>query len=133
MRVIETHLDRKVDIRGTHNRQISAIPLVTAGGVTKTITGKVTVIMHQNAHHGKNKIICYSPQIEHYKNIVDDLSIKIGGGQFITTLDKHKTTMHIRGALYYMSLSPYTDKEWITLPHVILTSDACWDPTFLDY
>ena len=38
-RVIETHLDRKVDIRGIDNHQISATPLVNAGGLTKTITG----------------------------------------------------------------------------------------------
>ena len=32
MRVIETYLDHKVEIRGIDNHQISAIPLVTSGG-----------------------------------------------------------------------------------------------------
>ena len=41
VRAIKTHPDRKVDIRGIENHQISAIPLVTAGGVTTTITGEV--------------------------------------------------------------------------------------------
>ena len=39
MRFIETHPDRKVDIRGVDNHQISAILLATAGGLTTTITG----------------------------------------------------------------------------------------------
>ena len=45
-RVIETHPDRKVDIRGIDNHEITAIALVTAVGVTSTITGEVIVIMH---------------------------------------------------------------------------------------
>ena len=93
VRVIETNPDLKVDTCGTENHQISAIPLVTAGGVTTTTTGKVIVIMHQLACHGKNKTINSSPQIDHYKNIVDDRSIKVCGGQHITTLDKHKIHM----------------------------------------
>ena len=40
--------------------------------------------------------------------------------------------IHIRGTVPYMTLRPYTDKEWSTLPPVILTSDIDWYPTFLD-
>ena len=39
VRVIETHTDHKVDIRGVDNHEIATIPLVTAGGLTSTITG----------------------------------------------------------------------------------------------
>ena len=28
---------------------------------------------------------------------------------------------------------PYTDEEWETLPHVIMSSDQDWDPTVLDH
>ena len=59
IRVIQTHSDRKVDIRGAENHKISAISLVTAGGVTTTITGEVIVIMHQCACHGKNKPLMF--------------------------------------------------------------------------
>ncbi len=31
-----------------------------------------------------------------------------------------------------MSIRPYTDREWDTLPHVILTADIDWDPTIID-
>ena len=64
-RVIDTYPDHNVDIRGIDNYQISAIPLETAGGVTSTITGEVIAIMHQHAHHDKNKTINSSPQIEY--------------------------------------------------------------------
>ena len=31
-----------------------------------------------------------------------------------------------------MQMRPYTDKEWLELPHVILTSDVEWDPSLYD-
>ena len=64
VRFIETYTDGKVDICGVDNHQISVIPLVAAGGVTKTITGAVIVIIHQCACHGKNKTINSSSKIE---------------------------------------------------------------------
>ena len=110
-RVIETHLDRKVDIRAIENHEITVIPLVTVGGVTSTIRGEVILIMHQYAYHGENKTIHSSPQIEHSKNIVDDRSIKVGGGQHITTLDNYKIPISIRGTLPCIPLRLCTDKE----------------------
>ena len=115
MRFIETHSDRKVDIHGMNNHLIYAMSLVTTGGITTNKTGEIIVIMHQHAHHGTNKTIHYFPQIEHCKNVVDDHSIKVGGRQHITTLDKHKMPISIRGELPYMSLRAYTDKEWRSL------------------
>ena len=49
VRVIETHPNRKVYIRGIDNHEITDIPLLTAGEVTSTATGDVIVIMHQCA------------------------------------------------------------------------------------
>ena len=106
-RVVETRPDRKVEIRGMNNYQISSIPLVTTG-VPTTITGEVTLIMHQHAQHGKNKPIHFFPQIEHYKNTSYDYSIKFGGGQNITTLDKHKISMSI--------LSHYPTHHYFFMP-----------------
>ena len=31
-----------------------------------------------------------------------------------------------------MTIKPYTNDEWNTLPHAVLTSDAEWDPSVLD-
>ena len=44
-RVIETHPESKVDIRGIDNHHISAMPLATTGGVT-TMICELIVIMH---------------------------------------------------------------------------------------
>ena len=57
VRVIETHTNCKVYIRVIDNHDINAIPLVTAGGVTSTITGEKMLIIHQHAQHGKKKTI----------------------------------------------------------------------------
>ena len=64
--------------------------------------------MHQHAHHGNNITTHSSPYIEHYKNVVDDCSIKVSDGKHITTLKTHKNPMHVRGELPYMPLCPYT-------------------------
>ena len=87
VRVIDENPDRTVDFSGTDNHEIASITLVTAGGVTLNTSGEVITIMHHHEYHWKNKIIYASPQIEHYKNKVDDRSIKVGGGKHVTTLD----------------------------------------------
>ena len=63
------------------------MPLVTTGGVALHVSEEEIFIMYQCASHGKNKIIHSYLQIEHYNNTVDDKSIKVGGGQHVTTLD----------------------------------------------
>jgi len=40
--------------------------------------------------------------------------------------------MNIRDGLPYIALHPFTDAEWDSLPHVILTGDTDWDPSMLD-
>ena len=53
------------------------------------------LIMHQYAYHPKCAAIHSSAQIEHYKNVADDRTIKVGGGQHITALDNYKTPISI--------------------------------------
>jgi hypothetical protein len=40
--------------------------------------------------------------------------------------------LDIVSGLPFLKMRPFTDSEWHTLPHVILTSDADWDPSVLD-
>ena len=56
VRVIENHADRKFDIHGTDDHDVTSIPMVTSGGVVSTITGKIVVIIHQHTCNGKKKI-----------------------------------------------------------------------------
>ena len=88
--------------------------------------------MHQCDFCGKNKTIRSLPQIQFYKNKLEDRLIKVDGSQHINILDKCKTYISIRNALPCTPLRPCNDYEWENLPHVILTSDKDWDPTSLD-
>jgi len=73
-----------------------------------------------------------SAQMEHYKNIVDDKSVRVGGKQSIKTLDGYIIPLSICNGLAYMDMHVPSLKEYAELPHVVLTSDIEWDPTVLD-
>jgi hypothetical protein len=89
--------------------------------------------MHQYVYLGKGKTIHSSVQVEHFGNNVNDKSVKVKGGkQCITTLDGFAIPLQIRGGLAYLDMHPPDDKELETLPHVVLTSDAEWNPTIVD-
>jgi hypothetical protein len=74
-----------------------------------------------------------SGQLEWYKQELDDKSIKVGGKQHIKTLDGNVIPLDIKSGLPYFKMRPYTDKEWDSLPHVILARDCDWNPSVLDY
>ena len=106
---------------------------MTARGIIKTQHGPAIAILHQYAYTGQGKTIHSSGQLEWYKNDVNDKSIKVAGGlQCILTSDGYVIPISIRDGLPYITLCPFTDEEWDSLPHVILTSDADWDPSMLD-
>ena len=123
---------RQVDVQGIDNHQMVNIPIVTAGAVVNTQKGEVIVIMNQYAYPGKGKTIHSSPQLEAHKQIVHDKARKVGGQQHIQTLDGYIIPLNIRSGLPYMTMRPFTNKEWDELPHVILTADTDWDPSILD-
>ena len=107
---------RQVDVQGIDNHQIVDIPIVTAGAVVKTQRGEVIIILHQYAYTGKGKTIHSSGQMEWYKQIVDDKSVKVGGKQHIKTLEGYVIPLDIKSGLPYVKMRPYTDAEWDTLP-----------------
>jgi len=73
-------------------------------------------------------------QLEAYKQDVNDRSLRTPGGglQRILTVDGYEIPLVIRNGLPYLNIRPYTDREFDTLPHVIMTSDNDWDPSVLD-
>jgi hypothetical protein len=98
-----------------------------------TNRGPVVAIMHQYAYTGKGETIHSCGQLEWCKNDVDDRFIKVPGGlQRIQTNAGYVIPINIQNGLPYVKMRPYTDEEWDTLPHVILTSDVNWDPAVLD-
>ena len=88
--------------------------------------------MHQYAIYGKGKSIHSSPQLEHYGVKVDDRSLKVGGGQRITTLEGYDIPLQFRIGLAYFETKKPTVNVLEEYPHVILTSDTDWDPSILD-
>jgi hypothetical protein len=84
-------------------------------------------------HTGKGKTIHSSGQLEWVKQEVDDKFIKVGGKHRIKTLDGYVIPLDIKSGLPYIKMQPYTDKEWDSLPHVILTGDGNWNPSVLDH
>ena len=125
---------RMVDIRGIGNHHCNKIDIGTVGGVVHTHKGHVIAIMHQYALLNKGSTIHSPCQLEWYKNDVNDKSSLVPGGlQRIQTLDGYIIPLHIKDGLARLNIRPYTDHEWDTLPHVILTSELEWDPSVLDH
>jgi hypothetical protein len=80
--------------------------------------------MHQYAYHPQQ-----GRSIHSSANDVNDKSIHIPGGlQRIQTVDGYVFPLSIQDGLPYLGMRPYTDVEYESLPHVILTSDVDWDP-----
>ena len=131
-KVIGTY-EWKVDVTGIDNHEINDLKMVDAAAVVKTQKGMVVAIFKQYAYHGLNRTIHSSGQIEHFKNKVHDRSITVGGRQCIVTLEGYVIPIDIINGLPYIKMTPPTDEQMETLPHVILTSGAKWDPRVLDH
>ena len=133
MRVI-AETDRIVDVTGVNNHQATDLKIVSAGGVVKSNRGELIAIVHQSAHMPNvNKSILASPQLESYGNEVNEGSIKTGGRQRIVTPEGHIIPIDITNGLPNTPMRPFTDEEFDTLPHVILTADENWDPRVNDH
>jgi hypothetical protein len=131
-RLIDKSL-RSVHIQGIDNHMIKDVPIGTVGAVVNTQRGEVIAIMHQYAYTGKGGTIHSSGQLEWCGNNVNNHSIKIDGGrQRLTTPDGYVIPINVRHGLPYITMCPFTDKEFEELPHVLWTNEDDWDPTSLD-
>ena len=125
--------DRKVDVSGIDNHELTGLKIVTAGGVVKSQRGEIIVILNQFAYIPGGKTILSCPQLEAFGMDVDDRSKKLQRGeQCITTLEGFVIPMNFVNGLPYIPIRPFTNAEWNSLPHVILTSDEEWDPSIID-
>jgi hypothetical protein len=84
--------------------------------------------MHQYAYHlQQGRSIHSSCQLDSFANDGNDKLIHITGGlQCIQTVDGYVFHLSIRDGLPYLSMRPYRDVEYVSPPHVILTSDVDW-------
>ena len=124
VRVIDRSF-RSVDIQGIDNHQLRDVSIGSVGGVVHTHCGPVIAIFHQYALYGKGSSIHAPVQLEHFKNTVDEKSLHAGGTQCITSHDgQYIIPLAIRNGLARLTIRPYTDDEWDTLPHIVLTDEA---------
>ena len=126
------HPFREVDVTGIDNHEMNSLKIVDAAAKVMTQVGPVIIIMHQYAYHGQGRTIHSAIQIEHFKNKVDDRSMRVGGQQCIRTHDGYVIPLDIINGLPYMKMKPYTDAEWDSLPKTVITSPTEWKPTLLD-
>jgi len=70
--------------------------------------------------------------MEQFGNIVDDHSIAFVGSQTLQMLDGFILPFSFPNGLPYLPIHPFSNHEWDMLPHIVLTSDVNWDPSFAD-
>jgi hypothetical protein len=131
-RVIHKHL-RKVDVTGIDNHEMTDLQIVDTASWAMSNKGPVILIFNQYAYHGLGRSIHSAIQLEHYKNRVDDRSIRSGGRQCLTTLEGYVIPLDIINGLPYMKMRPPSDDEMKDLPHIIMTSGERWNPAKHDF
>jgi len=133
-RIISRSADRFVNVEGIDKHQLENIPIVSCGAYSVSRRhGPVILIFHQFAGMMRGPTILSAGQLESYANTVNDRALRIdNNGQRIITNDGFEFPLHVRQGLPYLDMRPYTDHEWDTYPHVIMTSDVDWDPSILD-
>ena len=125
--------DRYVNVAGFDNHERSDIRVGTGASYIKTQRGPAIAIWHQYGIIGEGKSVHSCIQLEHYKQKVDDRSMKvIGGTQCIRTRDGYYIPIDIINGLPYIKMRACSDREYSTLPHIVMTSDVPWDPEACD-
>jgi len=135
VRVIDRMPHSKVNVRGIQNHEIVGVPIANVRAYTEhTTKGPVIILMNQYAYVGRGKSIHSSAQMEHFGLDVNEKSLLVEGGlQQIRTPDGCQIPLPIQSGLARLKIRPFTDQEFATLPHVVLTNDDPWNPSVLDY
>jgi hypothetical protein len=124
---------RNVNIQGVDFHQVQNIPIGTVGAKIWSQHGPFIGIFPQTAILGRGRTILSCAQLEYFGMSIDDKSVKVGGKQCLRTIDGYMSPINFYSGLPYLRMVPYTDEEWETLPHVIMSIDQDWDPTILDH
>ena len=135
MRPIDTGvIGQTVNIRAFDKHEQRDVPLVTAGAVVQTHKGEVIAIVHHGAHMPVHNTILSCGQLEYWGQDVNDKSRQVPGGlQRIRSKEGYCIPMDFRDGLPFISMRPFTNAEWDTLPHMHLVDPHQWDPSVLDY
>ena len=126
-----TETDCHVDVTGINDHQMVDNPIAMVGGTTETQHRPVITIYHQCVCDPLGRTTHSCMQLEQCGNKVNKKSLHVEGG--ITAPEGHIIPLSVRNGLPQIKIRPFTDNEWDALPHVIVTSDADWDPTVFDH
>lgn len=124
--------NRQVAIHTAAGHQMAALDIGTVGAFIHTQKGAVIGIFQQYACLEKGPTIHSAAQLEHYGNEVSDKSFYAGGHQRICTTTGHTMQLQVIDGLARLDMRPYTDAEFVTLPHVFMTDGSDWDPRIID-
>jgi Reverse transcriptase (RNA-dependent DNA polymerase) len=131
VRVLSETMDR-ADVTGIANNKVSDLKLCTVAGLVQSSSGPVVAIFHQYAHYGEGRTIHSSNQLRSFGLEIDDTPRALQGKQRIRTPCGRIIPLSIRNGLPFMDMSPPTDNDIATFPHIMFTADLPWDPSSLD-
>ena len=121
-----------VDLNGVDEHTVQELQIGTFGAVTESQCGPIIAMLPQMAYMPDGKAITSCPQVEHYKNIVNEKSLHITGkAPCIVTLEGHGIPITIRNGLPHIHMRPYTDKEWVCYPEYNLGARRTGIPLYL--
>ena len=110
-----------VDVCGIDNHKLTSLKLVDASAKTISNKGPVIIILRQYAYHGLQRTIISCPQVEAYKNRVDDVSMKVGGRQVIRCLDGFNIPINIINGLLYPTSRWYRTQTLNSVSYLTLS------------
>ena len=121
-----------VDIEGIDNHVIPRLKLGTHRAVANLREGKVLLIFHQYAYYAQERLIHSSLQLEDYNITVNDHPHSLGGSQSLTNSNGLVIPLEFVNGLAHLNLRPYTDDEFLALPHIVMTRNTPWSPRIYD-
>lgn len=109
-----------VDMTGINHCELSSLPMVHADAKTVTNGGPAILILRICAHHGANRTLHSSGQIEHCDNKVHNNSIKAGGRHVVVGQVGCCVPINIIRGLPHTQMEPDAAEELDKLPHAVL-------------
>jgi len=133
-RVLETDLLATADVIGITNDILESLPIVQAAAKIETVdNGFIIGIFSSYAKRNDGGRTIHSKgQLEAFGVLVDERSRIAGGTQCVVTNEGYVVPLRVRDGLSYMDMSPPSDNDLLTLPHVYFCADSRWDPSCLD-
>ena len=120
------------NVSGITDMSVHDLPICTVAALIETHKGPIIGLFHQYAHYGNGKTVHSVNQLKHFGIMIDDTPHQLQGKQSITTPEGYVIPISIRNGLPFIDMTPPTDHEIESYPHVIFTSDMPWDPQILD-